>query len=115
MIKCLTRSDEYVDFSHYVEKIINPLCRKSIFKKRISKLTECALSVTGRLTKQLNTYHENIKLKLEINWLKFSDTELIRENGNTTTQMFTKSNRFPVYWTSKVPVRCKQLLLNFLG
>lgn len=74
-----------------------------------------AFSAIDRLIKQLNTYYGNIKLTLDINWSKFSDAELIRENKTTTAQVFTKSDKFLVHCTSKVPIRCKQLLENFIG
>ena len=132
----------------YVRKEIEPLFKKSIFKKLLFKLTKgCVISVTEKLLKQvdgypvggpisiifsdifmckmefdvvvlarcifykryvddtyvqrkkndvdklfeeLNSYNENIKLTLEVNTTKFLDTELVRENGEITTQVFSK-------------------------
>ena len=150
----------------YVRKEIEPLCKKSIFKKLLFKLTKgCVFSVTEKLLKQvdgcpmggpmsvvfsdifmckmefdvvvpakpifykryvddtyvrrkkndvdklfeeLNSYNENIKLTLEVNPTKFQDTELVRENGEITTQVFSKSTKLPVQWSSKIPVRYKR-------
>ena len=141
-----------------VRKEIEPLCKKSIFKKLLFKLTKgCVFSVTGKLLKQvdgcpmgglifvvfsdmftckmeydvavpakpifykryvddtyvrikkndveklfeeLNSYHENIKLTLEVNPTKFLDAELIREKGEIKTQVFSKSTKLPVHWSS---------------
>ena len=56
---------------------------------------------------ELNSYHKNIKLTLEVNPTKFLDTELVRENGEITTQVFSKSTKLPVHWNSKILVRYK--------
>ena len=61
-----------------------------------------------KLFQELNSYKENIKLTLEVNPTKFLDTELVRENGEITTQVFSKSTKLPVYWSSKLPVRYKR-------
>ena len=58
-----------------------------------------------KLLEELNSYNENIKLTLEFNPAKFLDTELVRENGEITKQVFSKSTKLPVHWSSKIPVR----------
>ena len=60
-----------------------------------------------KLFEELNSYNRNIKLTFEINPEKFLDTELIRENGEITTQVFSKSTKLRVHWNSKIPVRYK--------
>ena len=60
-----------------------------------------------KLFEELNSYNRNIKLTFEINPEKFLDTELIRENGEITTQVFSKSTKLLVHWNSKIPVRYK--------
>ena len=60
-----------------------------------------------KLFEELNSYNENIKLTLEVNQIKFLDTEFIIEKGEITTQLFTKSTKLPVHWSSKLPVRYK--------
>ena len=40
-----------------------------------------------KLFEELNSYHKNIKLTLEVNQTKFLDTELVREKGQITTQV----------------------------
>ena len=57
-----------------------------------------------KLFEELNSYNKNIKLTLEVNQKKFLDTELVRENGQITTQVFSKSTKLPVHWSSKIPV-----------
>ena len=50
-----------------------------------------------KLFEELNSYNEKIKLTLEVNPTKFLDTELVRESGEITTQVFSKSTKFPVH------------------
>ena len=33
---------------------------------------------------------------------------MVRENGEIATQVFSKSTKLPVYWSSKIPVRYKR-------
>ena len=49
---------------------------------------------------------------LEVNPTKFQDTELVKENGEKTTQVFSKSAKLPVHWSSKIPVRYKCNAIN---
>ena len=58
-----------------------------------------------KLFEELNSYNENITLG--VNPTKFLDTEFIIEKGEITTQLFTKSTKLPVHWSSKLPVRYK--------
>ena len=60
-----------------------------------------------KLFEELNSYNEKIKLTFEVNPTKFLDTELVRETGEVTTQVFSKSTKLPVHWSSKIPVRYK--------
>ena len=61
-----------------------------------------------KLFEELTSYNENIKLTFEVNPTKFLDTELVRETGEETTQVFSKSTKLPVHWSSKIPVRYKR-------
>ena len=65
-----------------------------------------------KLFEELNSYNKNIKLTLEVNQKKFLDTELVRENGQITTQVFSKSTKLPVHWSSKIPVTYKRSAIN---
>ena len=59
------------------------------------------------LFEKLNFHNENIKLTLEVNTTKFLDTELVTQNGEITMQVFSKSTKLTVHWSSKTPVRYK--------
>ena len=48
-----------------------------------------------------------IKLMVEVNPSKFSNTELVREKGSLLTQVFNKPHKFPVHWSFKIPIRYK--------
>ena len=50
-------------------------------------------------------YYQNIKLIIDVNLSKLLDTELIREKGYISAQVFNKLNKFPLHWSSKFPVR----------
>ena len=63
---------------------------------------------TDELYNALNSYHQNIKLTLELNPTKFLHTEIIRSNGKITAQVYNKMKKLLVHWTSKIPVRYKR-------
>ena len=63
---------------------------------------------TDKLFIDLNSYHQNIKLTLEINPNKFLDTEIIRTNQGIKTQVYNKAKKLPVHWSSKVPYKYKR-------
>ena len=54
-----------------------------------------------------NNYHPKIKLTIEINPPKFSDTEIIILNNEVITSVHRKESKLPVSWESKVPKHCK--------
>ena len=56
----------------------------------------------------MNSYHLNIKLTLEENPRKVLDTKIIRKNNTISTQTFTKLTKFPVHWSSNIPINYKQ-------
>ena len=60
------------------------------------------------LFEDLDSYHQNIELMVEVNASKFLDTELIRQKRSILTQVFSKPNKFPVHWSSKIPIRYKR-------
>ena len=45
----------------------------------------------------LNNYHENIKLTIEISPLKFSDTQLINEDGKYITKDYRKEKKITIH------------------
>ena len=63
---------------------------------------------TDKLYNALDSYHQNMKLSLELDPTKFLDTDIIRSNGEITTQVHNKMKKLPVHWTSKIPVRYKR-------
>ena len=52
-------------------------------------------------------HHNNIKLTIEENPTKFLDTETVRHNSAVITKLFTRSKKFPVRWSSNIPLRFK--------
>ena len=45
----------------------------------------------------LNSYHQNIKLTLELDPTKFLDTEIFQSNAKTTTQVYNKMKKLYVH------------------
>ena len=60
---------------------------------------------TDKLFIDLNSYHENIELTLEINPNKFLDTEIICTNQEIKTQVYNKAKKLPVHWSLKFPYK----------
>ena len=56
----------------------------------------------------LNKYHPKINLTIEVNPSKFLDTKIINNKGNITTEVFRKTVKLPVHWSSRVPKRYKR-------
>ena len=90
------------------DDVVAPL--KPIFYKRYVHDTYVRRkkNTTDELFEKLNTYHDNIKLTIEENSTKFLDTEIVRHNSAIITKVYTWSNRFPVHWSSKIPLRYKR-------
>ena len=56
----------------------------------------------------MNNYHTNIKLTVEENPTHFLDTAISDENGSITTSVYTKPNKIPIFWSSRIPKRYKR-------
>ena len=65
-------------------------------------------NVNDELFQSLNSYHTNIKSTLEENPRKLLDIKIIRRNNTISTQAFTKLTKFPVHWSSNIPINYKQ-------
>ena len=56
----------------------------------------------------LNNYHPKIKLTIETNPQRFSDTEIIHINGTIETKVHRKKTKLPIPWTSNISKRYKR-------
>ena len=90
------------------DDVVAPL--KPIFYKRYVHETYVRRkkNTTDELFEKLNTYHDNIKLTIEGNSTKFLDTEIVIHNSAIITKVYTRSNKFPVRWSSNIPLRYKR-------
>ena len=61
---------------------------------------------------ELNNYHQNIKLTIELNPSKFLDTELICKEGNYSTKVHRKETKVPTHWSSSIPKRYKRNIIT---
>ena len=61
---------------------------------------------------QLNSYHPNIKLYIEVNPSKFLDTKLANINGTYKFNVYRKNTKLTSPWTSRFPKHYKQNTIN---
>ena len=85
-----------------VFKPLKPLFYKryvdDIFRRRKKNYTD-------QLYHELNNYHPNINLTIEINPKMFLDTQVITQNGKIETTVYTKSTKVPAPSLSIIPKR----------
>ena len=72
-----------------------------IYSKRIKNQPD-------ELFEKLNNYHPNIKLTIEVNPIKFFDTEIMIKNGIIETYVAVKESKIPNHWSSAVPKKYKR-------
>ena len=89
------------------DDVVAPI--KPIFYKRYVDDTYIRRknNTKDELFEKLNTYHDNIKFMIEENPTKFLDTEIVRHNSAIIIKVHTRSKKFPVHWSSKIPLRYK--------
>ena len=61
------------------------------------------------LIENSNTSPEKIKFTIETNPQKFQDTQLLLENNIIKTEVYRKTNKFSLYWKSKILERFKKM------
>ena len=61
---------------------------------------------------QLNNYHPNIKLTIEVNPSVFLGTKLTNINGTYKFTVYQKHRKLPSPWPSKTPKRYKRNTIN---
>ena len=61
---------------------------------------------------QLNSYHPNMKLTIEVNLSRFLDSKLTNINGTYKFNVYWKNTKSPSPWTSKTPKRYKGNAIN---
>ena len=76
-----------------------------VISRRLKNTHDC-------LSENLNSYQEKIKFTTETNPKKFLDTRLLLQNDIIKTEVYRKSNKFPVHWKSQIPKRCKRNAIN---
>ena len=91
------------------EDIVAPL--KSHFYKRYVDDTYIQRKKTNHF-KKLNSYHPTMKLTIEKNPMKFLDTQTIRRGCEIKTQVYSKSKKLPVDWSSKIYIRYKRNVIT---
>ena len=64
------------------------------------------------LSEKLNTYHGNMKFTIEGNLSKFLDTEMVKRNSVIITKVHTRSEKFLVHSSSKIPLGYKCITIR---
>ena len=92
--------------------VVKPL--KPLFYKRYVDdiYSRCKKNCTDQLYHELNNYHPNINLTIEINPKKFLDTQVIIKNGKIETAVCRNSTKLLVPWSSNIPKRYKRNAIN---
>ena len=57
-------------------------------------------NIEDNLFKTLNSFHETIKLTIEINPIKFFDTHLHKKDQICVTRVYSKKYKIPAHWSS---------------
>ena len=65
-------------------------------------------STKDELFEKPNTQHDNITLTIEENPTELLVTEIVRHNSAIITKVYSRSKKFPVHWSSKIPLRYKR-------
>ena len=84
---------------------VNPL-KSKFYRRSVDDLISRQLKNTRDfLFEHLINYHEKIKLTIETNPKKFLDTRLLLENDIIKSEVYCKTNKFPVHRKSQIPKR----------
>ena len=92
--------------------VVKPL--KPVFYKRYVDgiYSRRKKNCTDQLCHELNNYHPNINLTIEINPKKFLYTQVITKNRKIETAVYRKSTKLTVPWSSNIPKRYKRNAIN---
>ena len=92
--------------------VVKPL--KPFFYKRFvdGMYGRCKKNCTDQFYHELNNYHPNVNLTIEINSEMFRDTQFITKNGKTETAVYRESNKLPTLRSSNIPKRYKRKAIN---
>ena len=98
-----------VIFMYKTEENVAVLAKYIFDKSYVNDTYICRKkNVDDESFQKMNSYHLNVKFTLEENPRKFLDTKIIRKNNTISTQAFTKLTKFPVHWSSNIPINYKQ-------
>ena len=92
--------------------VVKPL--KSFFYKRFvdGMYGRCKKNCTDQFYHELNNYHPNVNLTIEINSEMFRDTQFITKNGKIETAVYRESNKLPSLRSSNIPKQYKRKAIN---
>ena len=82
----------------------NDLAKPLFYRRYLDDIYSCRKkNCTDPLYHELNTYHPNINLPIEINPKNILDNEVITRNGKIETAVYRKSTKLPMPWSSNIP------------
>ena len=78
----------------YIHKKVEPICKKSIFKKLLYKLTrEWTFSATGKLQKQVDGLSIGGTLSVRLSWIKWNEILYCQWTQNSTVNSLMTHTR----------------------
>ena len=106
----VTLADVYmIRTENDVVELLKPLFYKQYVDDIYSRRKK---NCTDQLYHELNNYHPNINLTIEINPKRFLDTRVITKNGKIETAVYRKCTKLPVPWSSNIAKRYKRNAIN---
>ena len=89
--------------------IVRPM-NPVFFKRYVDNIyTKRKKNIPDTLFSNLNGFHPNIKLTIEVNPNRFLDTQIVlNQDGTVTTSVVRKETQLPIPWVTKAPKRYKR-------
>ena len=97
---CVTLSD--IHMTRTENNVVRP--GKPLFYRRFADdiINRIKKNEHNVIFENLNKYYPKINLTIEVNPCKFIDTKIINNKGNITTEVFRKTSKLFVHWSSGV-------------
>ena len=87
--------------------VVKPL-KPKLYKRHVDDIYSKRIkNQPDKLFEELNHYHLNVKLTIEINPSKFLDMEIMIKNGIIETSVAVKGSKIPIHGSSAVPKKYK--------
>ena len=95
----------------FMRKLENDIIKPEqplLYKIYVDDIYNRRLVNDNTLLNKLNAYHPNMKFTVELKPDNFLDSAIHREGNDITTSVYTKPNKLPIPWTSRIPKQYKK-------